>query len=78
MDSPALGKWIVLLGLGIAAVGVIVWILAKTGIPFGSLPGDIRYERPGFSFSFPIVTSIVLSIVITIILNVVLWFFRKH
>ena len=77
MDFSALGKWIVLLGLGLAALGVVVWLLGKTGIPFGSLPGDIRVERPGFSFNFPLVTCIVISVVLTLIANLVLWFLRK-
>lgn len=46
------------------------WI---SNLPFGRLPGDIRVEREGFSFYFPIVTCIVISVVISI----VLWIFRK-
>lgn len=64
-------------GLALAFVGLVVWLLGKTGIPFGNFPGDIRVDRPGFSFNFPVVTCIVVSIVLTIVLNVVLWFFRK-
>lgn len=77
MDFSALGKWIVLLGLGLVAVGVVIWLLGKAGIPFGSLPGDIRIERPGFSFNFPLVTCILISVVLTLIANLVLWFLRK-
>lgn len=64
-------------GLALAFVGLVVWLLGKTGIPFGNFPGDIRVDRPGFSFDFPVVTCIVVSLVLTIVLNVVLWFFRK-
>ncbi|HSF47043.1 MAG TPA: DUF2905 domain-containing protein [Burkholderiales bacterium] len=39
----------------------------------GSLPGDIRIERKGFSFYFPITTSILVSLAITLIL----WIFRR-
>jgi len=77
MDFSTLGKWIVLFGLGLVVVGAILWIAGKSGVPFGSLPGDIRVERPGFSFNFPLVTCIVLSIVLTVILNIVLRLFRK-
>ena len=33
------------------------------------LPGDIKYESPGggFTFSFPITTSIVVSIILTLV-----------
>jgi len=37
------------------------------------VPGDIRIERDGFTFYFPIVTGLIVSVVISL----VLWFFRK-
>jgi hypothetical protein len=77
MDLSSLGKWIVFVGLGVAALGLVLWLAGASGLPFGSLPGDIRVERPRFSFHFPLVTCIVLSIVLTLILNIVLWFFRR-
>jgi hypothetical protein len=77
MEPSTLGKWIVLLGLGLAAVGVMVWRAGKIGVPFGSLPGDIRLDRPGFSFHFPLATGIIISIFITLLLNILLWFFRR-
>jgi len=46
-------------------------LLAKLGL--GSLPGDIKFERKGFTFYFPITTSILISLVITLIL----WIFRR-
>jgi hypothetical protein len=77
MDLSTYGKWIVAISLSLAAIGAVLWLVGKSGIPFGSLPGDIRVERPGFSFSFPLVTCIVLSAALTLILNVVVRFFRK-
>jgi hypothetical protein len=50
----------------------LLWpLLAKFGL--GSLPGDIRIERKGFSFYFPVTSSIVVSALITLIL----WIFRR-
>jgi len=46
MDLSSLGKWIILFGLAIIVVGLVVWLAGKVGLPFGSLPGDIRVERP--------------------------------
>lgn len=77
MDLSTFGKWIVVIGLIIAGFGLVVWLAGKSGLPFGSLPGDISVERPGFSFRFPLMTSIVLSIIITIVLNFLVWFFRR-
>lgn len=59
-----MGKLLVLVGLAIAALGVLVMI----GIPFGRLPGDIVIRRNNFSFYFPLGTSILLSILLTLIL----------
>jgi hypothetical protein len=54
---------LVLIGLGIAGLGLIVML----GVPFGRLPGDIVVRRGNFSFYFPLATSIILSIVLTLL-----------
>ena len=60
-----MGRALILLGLAIAAVGVLV----SVGLPLGRLPGDIAVKRDNFSFYFPIATSIILSIILTLILS---------
>jgi hypothetical protein len=64
-----MGKTLVLIGLGIAALGVVVML----GVPLGRLPGDFYVRRGNFSFYFPLATSIVLSILLTLVLA----FFRR-
>jgi hypothetical protein len=59
------GKLLVLIGLAIAGIGLVVML----GVPLGRLPGDIALRRGGFSFYFPVVTSIILSILLTLLLN---------
>ena len=67
-----MGKMLILMGLLVLLVGLIMTFAPRLRIPFlGRLPGDIRIEREGFNFYFPIVTCIVLSILLTIVLNVV-------
>ena len=67
-----LGKFLVVAGLAIAAVGLLLWSgIGKSWL--GRLPGDIHYTRGNFSFSFPIVTCLILSAV----LSLLLWLFRK-
>jgi hypothetical protein len=63
------GKLLVWIGLGIAALGVLIMF----GLPLGRLPGDIYVRRGNFSFYFPLATSIILSIILTLILA----FFRR-
>lgn len=67
-----LGKFLVIVGLLIAAVGVLIWSGFGRGW-LGHLPGDIHYTRDNFSFHFPIVTCLLLSL----LLSLVLWLFRK-
>jgi hypothetical protein len=58
-----MGKVLVLVGLGIAGMGLLLML----GVPFGRLPGDIVVRRGNFSFYFPLATSIILSILLTLI-----------
>jgi predicted MFS family arabinose efflux permease len=64
-----MGKALVLLGLGIAGLGLAVML----GVPLGRLPGDFYMRRGSFTFYFPLATSIILSILLTLILA----FFRR-
>jgi hypothetical protein len=71
MDFSSLGKGIFALGILLVVLGGMVWLLGRTGLPLGRLPGDIRIEGEKLSCYVPIVTMIVLSIVLTIVLNLV-------
>jgi Protein of unknown function (DUF2905) len=64
-----MGKMLVLVGLGIAALGLLVML----GVPLGRLPGDFYVRRGNVSFYFPLATSIILSILLTLVLA----FFRR-
>jgi hypothetical protein len=71
-----LGKLIVGLGLVLVVVGLAFWLLGDKLGWLGNLPGDIRVERPGFSFYMPCATMIILSLVLSLILSVISRFFR--
>jgi hypothetical protein len=61
-----IGKFLVLLGLIVAALGGLLLISGK--IPWvGKLPGDILIQRRNFTFYFPLATSILLSLILTLI-----------
>ena len=62
-----------LIGLGVLLVlaGLLWPWLNRLGL--GRLPGDIRIEREGFGFYFPLTTGLIISVVISLIL----WFLRK-
>ena len=70
-----LGRWLVVLGLTLAALGNLLWLSGK--LPFlnqlGHLPGDIRFQSADGRLSclVPIVSSIVVSIILTVVLNII-------
>ena len=67
-----IGKWLITLGLVIAATGVAVALAGK--FPWlGRLPGDFCIKRDNFTFYFPLVTCIIVSAIISFIL----WLLRK-
>lgn len=58
-----------LIALGVLFIVVaFAWpVISKLGL--GRLPGDIRIERDGFAFYFPLTTMILLSVIATIVLR---------
>jgi hypothetical protein len=62
-----LGKFLVVIGLVVAAIGLVLWTGVGKGW-FGKMPGDISYSNGNFKFYFPVVTCLVLSLVFTLIL----------
>jgi hypothetical protein len=67
----SLGRILIVVGLGIAALGLLVMLGAKLGLPrLGRLPGDIVWQGKNSTVYFPIVTCIVLSILLTLALSI--------
>ncbi|HVP28514.1 MAG TPA: DUF2905 domain-containing protein [Myxococcota bacterium] len=63
-----IGRGLVVLGVVLVAVGALLaW---APQVPWlGKLPGDIRIERPGGSFYFPLASCVLISIVLSLLLN---------
>ena len=66
-----MSRFLIILGVLLVVLGLAWPWLARLGL--GRLPGDIHIVRDGFSFHFPVVTSLVISIVVTVLL----WLFRR-
>ena len=62
-----LGRWLIGLGLLIAAVGVAVLLIGKMGLPIGRLPGDFTWRGKSTTVYFPLVTCILVSVVLSLI-----------
>jgi hypothetical protein len=72
MDAAReLGKWLILIGLILAAMGGLFFLGGRLPFRLGRLPGDIAIQGKRGSFYFPIVTCILLSVVLTL----VMWIF---
>jgi len=65
-------RLLILVGVLLVVVGLAWPWLSRLGL--GHLPGDIHIERNGFSFHFPLMTSLIVSAVVSLM---VWWFWRK-
>ena len=62
---------LIVAGIVLLLVGLAWPWLSK--LPLGRLPGDLRFERDGFGFFFPLTTGLLISAVVSLIL----WWLRK-
>jgi len=69
------GKTLIIVGLFLVIFGVVFVFWNKIPL-IGRLPGDITIQKGGFTFFFPLVTSLVLSLILTIVLNVIFRVFK--
>lgn len=64
-----MARWLILLGLLIAALGLVLhfapWLLNW----FGRLPGDIRIEGDNGKVFIPITSMIIVSLVLSLLIN---------
>jgi hypothetical protein len=63
--------WLVILGVALVLLGLAWPWIERLGL--GRLPGDFRIEREGFSFYFPLTTSIIVSLA----LSLIVWLLRR-
>lgn len=68
-------QFLISVGILLLVVGVAWPWLSRLGL--GRLPGDIRIERPGFAFYFPLGSGILVSIALSLLLTLIAWFWRR-
>ena len=71
--STSTAKSIIFFGLALTAVGVLIYFFGEKFRWLGRLPGDIRVQREGFRFYFPVTTMILLSMAA----SALLWLIRR-
>jgi heme/copper-type cytochrome/quinol oxidase subunit 4 len=64
-------RLLITVGLLIAVVGLLWPWMTKLGL--GRLPGDLRIDKPGFTFYAPFTTMLIISIVVSL----AIWLLRR-
>ncbi len=67
------GKYLVIIGVGIIVIGLLLWFAGDKLNWFGNLPGDVRVEKKNVKIFVPFTTMLLLSAV----LSLLFWLFRK-
>ena len=65
-----LGRTLVLVGAALLALGLLVQLAPHVPL-LGKLPGDLRIERDGAAFYFPITSCILLSAIVTLVMQLI-------
>ena len=67
-----MGRLLITLGLSFIALGVLVIVWSRLGLPgFTKLPGDIIYRGKNMVVYFPVVTCLLVSLVLTLALTLI-------
>jgi hypothetical protein len=69
-----IGKWLIVMGVVIAALGGVMVLLGRVGL--FRLPGDLEFGSKNWRVYLPIASCILISIVLTLILWLIHYFRR--
>jgi hypothetical protein len=61
---------LMIMGAVIFLAGAVLWLVSKTGLPFGRLPGDVTWTGKNVKIYAPVTTMIIVSVILTVILNI--------
>jgi hypothetical protein len=64
-EPQQLGRWLVVIGIVIVAVGLLTILLGRIGL--FRLPGDIEFGGRNWRVYFPLATSVLLSLLLTLV-----------
>ena len=69
-----MAKMFITIGVIFIIFGVLIYLFKD--FPLFKLPGDIYIKKEGFSFYFPITTSIILSVIFSIVITILSKFMK--
>ena len=72
-----IARSLIVLGMSLIAIGGLLYLVVRLGLPLERLPGDIRIERQNFTCVFALGTSLLLSIVLTVLVNLLVRLLNK-
>ena len=61
------GRVLMIIGIVILTIGFLLSFGDKLPYNLGRLPGDITIKKEGFTFYFPITTSIIISVILSLL-----------
>jgi hypothetical protein len=71
--TPTFAKWFIVAGLILLGIGGVLWLLGRSGISIGNLPGDLRFQlSENTTCVVPLISSILISLILTLLLNLVI------
>lgn len=62
-----MGRIIIVVGVVLIFIGLVLHYFPNLFSGFGRLPGDIRIQKPGYSFYMPITSMLLLSALISLL-----------
>jgi len=65
------GRLLIGLGLLLIAIGAVVLLFGKFGVPLGRLPGDFSWRGKNTSVYVPLGTCLLLSALLSLILYII-------
>lgn len=76
MEINQISRWLIYLGIGFIATGILLWLINKIS-SVSDIPGTLKVNFGGITCVFPILLSIILSVVLTFVLNLIARFLNK-
>jgi hypothetical protein len=68
----SLARLFIIIGVVFFVLAGVVYLLGRSGMVLGRLPGDFRWQSGPMTCVVALGTSLLLSVVLTIVLNIVI------
>ena len=73
----AFGRLLIVLGAVLLGAGILVYLLGRSGVSLGRMPGNIRVEWGNSTCVIALGLSVFLSVLLTLALNLIARFLNR-